>query len=159
MKKFIALLAVIIVATNTACAMKPYHGSVIHQWDKQFEISKGIVYCSNLGKEKPSTIYLSRLPEPIQPIKPLNINVENPQKEVAQPDQNATQKAAPSEENAKQGGNDSGETAWPIAMEFYYPRGLSQHHLDLPTLEELYCISDLWRCLLYQPPSCSSCRD
>ncbi len=184
MKIFIIMIIIIFVAGTNVHAMKPFCGSVIHEWNKQFELSKGISSCASLGKEKPTAIYLSRVPEPVQPGKLANLNDENAVQKVAQLEQSAPKRAAQSGENTShwlnltkqnekippqrilQAGNNvlqgvtkTEEAAQPVLAEFHHLIALAQHPLDLPDLEDLYCRSELWGCFSGSAASCSACLD
>ncbi len=184
MRTFIIMIIIIFVAGTNAYAMKPFCGSVIHEWNKQFELSKGIDSYERLGKEKPTAIYLSRVPEPAQPGKPANLNDEKAVQKVAQLEQSASNRAAQSEENTSQRSiqpeqNEQNspqkilqtennvslkvakteEAAQPVLMEFHRLMALVQHPLDLPDLEDLYCRSELWGCFPDITALCHTCRD
>lgn len=175
------MIIIIIVAGTNAYAMKPFCGSVIHEWNKQFELSKGIDSYARLGKEKPTAIYLSRVHEPVQPGKPGNHNDENALQKVAQSGQNAPKRASQSEENtsqktvqieqnsqqnvpqtednASQKAAEMDVTFQPVLIEFRHFSDPGRYPLDLPTVEDLYCHSELWGCLFGSTAICSVCRD
>ncbi len=66
----IIILMIIILSANIVYALEPSNNSATHLWTKPLEISKGLGYDAKLGKEKPSTISLSRLPESVLSSRP-----------------------------------------------------------------------------------------
>lgn len=153
MKKIIILI-IMIITMGSSVAMKPYYGSLIHQWNKPFEISKGIDHYANLGKGKPMAVELSLLPKPFPPCRPAKLNEENASEETAHLEQNATQKSSPSEISASQKAVEKQEPAQTTLMEFRHLSVLAQNFMDLPYEEDLFCSSDVWNSIQSVPKHC-----
>lgn len=153
MKKIIVSIIIIIAMGCCVHAMKPYYGSVINQWDRQFELGRGIDHYVILGKEKPTTLELSRLPKSAQPYRPANLDEVAASKETAHFEQNTIQKASSSGGNSPQISFIEAEEPAAL-MEFHRLSSLAQNFMNLPCEEEFFRSSDVWRSIGTSPRSC-----
>ena len=135
-------------------AMKPYYGSVIHQWNRQFELDKGIDHYAKLGGEKRAAIELSQFQKPVQPYSPANLNEENASQKAALLGQNAKQEAVPSGESVSQKVVKTEEPAQSALMVFNQLSDLAQSSMDMPCEEYLFRCFDVWKSIRSTPETC-----
>jgi len=145
MREIIILIIIIIAMGSDVHAMKPYYGSVIHQWNKQFELGKYIDHYAKLGGEKLAAIELSQLPKSVQPCRHANLSDENASQKAVFLRQNASQEAVHSGENISQRLIKTEEPAQSALMEFRYFSILAQNSMNLPCGEDLFRCCDVWK--------------